>query len=154
MIHPTAVIDPTAEIGEDVEIGPYSIIEKGAFIDSGTRIRSHVFIGDGTRIGKRCHLFQFASIGEAPQALAYRGEKTSLLMGDQNIVRDFALPRHGETSTAVTKRPNPRTRTPRPRNGTFCREQTFSGISPALTKETARTDATADAEANSPTERR
>ncbi|HSB06990.1 MAG TPA: acyl-ACP--UDP-N-acetylglucosamine O-acyltransferase [Thermodesulfobacteriota bacterium] len=88
MIHPTAVVDPKAEIGEDVEIGPYSIVEKDALIGSGSRIRSHVFIGEGARIGKKCQIYQFASVGEAPQALAYKGEKTSLVMGDQNIVRE------------------------------------------------------------------
>jgi len=88
MIHPTAVVDPKAEIGEDVEIGPYSIVEKDAVIGSGSRIRSHVFIGERAEIGKKCQIYQFASVGEAPQALAYKGEKTSLVMGDQNIVRE------------------------------------------------------------------
>jgi UDP-N-acetylglucosamine acyltransferase len=88
MIHPTAVIDLKAEIGEEVEIGPYTVIEKGVFIDQGTRIGPHVVIREGTQIGKRCQVFQFASIGEAPQAVAYKGEKTTLLIGDQNIVRE------------------------------------------------------------------
>jgi len=88
MIHPTAVVDPKAGIGEDVEIGPYSIIEKDVVIGSGTRIRSHVFIGEGAEIGKKCQIYQFASVGEAPQALAYKGEKTALVMGEQNIVRE------------------------------------------------------------------
>jgi UDP-N-acetylglucosamine acyltransferase len=88
MIHPTAIIDLKAEIGEGVEIGPYTVIEKDVFIDQGTRIGPHVVIREGTRIGKRCQIFQFASIGEAPQAVAYKGEKTTLLMGDQNIVRE------------------------------------------------------------------
>ena len=95
MIHPTAVVDPKAEIVDDVEVGPYTIIEKGAIIGSGTRIRSHVFIGEGTQIGKKCQIFQFASVGEAPQALAYRGEKTCLFMGDQNIVREYVTLNRG-----------------------------------------------------------
>jgi UDP-N-acetylglucosamine acyltransferase len=95
MIHPTAVVDPKAEIDEDVEVGPYTIIEKGAIIGSGTRIRSHVFIGEGTQIGKKCQIFQFASVGEAPQALAYRGEKTYLILGDQNIVREYVTLNRG-----------------------------------------------------------
>ena len=89
MIHPSAIVDPKAEIGGDVEIGPYAVIEKGVFIDQGTRIGPHAVVREGTRIGKRCQIFQFASIGEAPQALAYKGEKTSLLVGDQNVVREF-----------------------------------------------------------------
>ncbi|RPJ11271.1 MAG: acyl-ACP--UDP-N-acetylglucosamine O-acyltransferase [Deltaproteobacteria bacterium] len=95
MIHPTAVIDPEAEIGQDVEIGPYSVIEKGAVIGPGTRIRSHVFIGEGTQIGKKCQVYQFASVGEAPQALAYKGEETHLIMGDQNIVREYVTLNRG-----------------------------------------------------------
>jgi len=97
MIHPTAVVDPKAEIGEDVEIGPYSIIEKDAVIGAGSRIRSHVFIGEGAEIGKKCQIYQFASVGEAPQALAYKGEKTFLVMGEQNIVRECVTLNRGTT---------------------------------------------------------
>jgi UDP-N-acetylglucosamine acyltransferase len=95
MIHPTAIIDPKAEIGEEVEIGPYSVIEKDVFIDEGTKIGPHVVIREGTHIGKRCQIFQFASIGEAPQAVAYRGERTSLSIGDQNIIREFVTLHRG-----------------------------------------------------------
>ena len=88
MIHPTAIVDPKAEIAEGVEIGPYSVIEKDVVIGERTRIGPHVVIREGTRIGKQCHIFQFSSIGEAPQAFAYKGEKTYLLIGDQNIIRE------------------------------------------------------------------
>ncbi len=89
MIHPTAVIDSKAEIEEGVDIGPYSVIERGVFIGRGTKIAPQVVIREGTHIGKRCQIFQFASIGEAPQAFAYKGEKTSLFIGDENIVREY-----------------------------------------------------------------
>jgi UDP-N-acetylglucosamine acyltransferase len=95
MIHPTVVIDPKAEIEEGVEIGPYSVIEKSVFIGQGTKIGPHVVIREGTQIGKRCQIFQFASIGEAPQAFAYKGERTSLLIGDENIVREFVTLHRG-----------------------------------------------------------
>jgi UDP-N-acetylglucosamine acyltransferase len=95
MIHPTVVIDSKAEIEEGVEIGPYSVIEKSVFIGQGTKIGPHVVIREGTQIGKRCQIFQFASIGEAPQAFAYKGEKTSLLIGDENIVREFVTLHRG-----------------------------------------------------------
>lgn len=95
MIHPTATIDPKAEIGGGVEIGPYTIIEKDVSIGEGTKIGPHVVIREGTHIGKRCQIFQFASIGEAPQATFYQGEKTSLLIGDQNIVREFVTLHRG-----------------------------------------------------------
>jgi UDP-N-acetylglucosamine acyltransferase len=95
MIHPSAIIDPKAEIGEGVDIGPYSVIEKNVFIGEGTKIGPHVVIREGTHIGKRCQIFQFASIGEAPQAVAYRGEKTSLFIGDQNMIREFVTLHRG-----------------------------------------------------------
>jgi UDP-N-acetylglucosamine acyltransferase len=95
MIHPTAIVDPTAEIGEGVEIGPYTIVQKGVIIGQGTRIGPHVVIGEGAQIGQRCQVYQFASVGEAPQALAYRGEKTFLILGDQNIVREFVTLNRG-----------------------------------------------------------
>ena len=89
MIHPTAIIDPKAEVGEGAEIGPYVVVEKGVSIGAGTRIRPHVFIGEGSQIGKNCQIFQFSSIGEAPQAFAYKGEKTLLIIGDNNIIREY-----------------------------------------------------------------
>ncbi len=95
MIHPTAIVDPTAEIGEGVDIGPYSIIRKEAHIGRGTRIGPHAVIGEWTRIGEQCQIFQFASVGEAPQALAYQGEKTLLEIGNQNIVREFVTLNRG-----------------------------------------------------------
>jgi UDP-N-acetylglucosamine acyltransferase len=89
MIHPAALVDPKAEISGGVEIGPFSVIERGVSLDEGTKIGPHVVIREGTHIGKQCQIFQFASIGEAPQAFFYRGEKTSLFIGDQNIIREF-----------------------------------------------------------------
>lgn len=95
MIHPTAIVDPKAEIAEGVQIGPYSVIEKDVVIGEGTKIGAHAVIGEGTRIGKQCQIYQFASVGEAPQALVYKGEKTSLILGDQNIVREFVTLNRG-----------------------------------------------------------
>ncbi len=95
MIHPTAIVHPKAEIAQDVEIGPYTIIEEDVFIGEGTKIGPHVVIREGTTIGKQCQIYQFASIGEAPQALAYRGEKTTLRVGDRNIIREFVTLHRG-----------------------------------------------------------
>jgi len=95
MIHPTAIVDPKAEIDEGVDIGPYSVIEKGVVIDQETKVGPHVVIREGTRIGKRCRIFQFASIGEAPQFLGYKGEKTFLQIGDENIIREFVTLHRG-----------------------------------------------------------
>ena len=95
MIHPTAIIDPKADISEGVEIGPFSIVEKGVFLGEGTKIGPHVIIREGTQIGKQCQIFQFASIGEAPQFSGYKGEKTLLLIGDRNIIREFVTLHRG-----------------------------------------------------------
>jgi UDP-N-acetylglucosamine acyltransferase len=95
MIHPTALVDPKAEIGENVDIGPYSVVEKGVSIDEGTKIGPHVVIREGTQIGKRCQIYQFSSIGEAPQATAYRGEPTLLQVGDHNVMREFVTLHRG-----------------------------------------------------------
>ena len=95
MIHPTAIIDPKAEIGEGVEIGPYSLIERDVSISEGTKVGPHVIIREGTKIGKGCQVFQFASIGEAPQFLGYKGEKTFLQIGDRNIIREFVTLHRG-----------------------------------------------------------
>lgn len=95
MIHPTVIIDSKAEIGGGVEIGPYCVIEKGVSIGEETKIGPHVVIREGTQIGKQCQISQFASIGEAPQSVAYKGEKTSLLIGDRNIIREFTTLHRG-----------------------------------------------------------
>jgi len=95
MIHPTALVDSKAEIDDGVEIGPYCVIERGVFVSEGSRIGPHVIIREGTEIGKGCQIFQFASIGEAPQFLGYKGEKTSLQIGHHNIIREFATLHRG-----------------------------------------------------------
>jgi UDP-N-acetylglucosamine acyltransferase len=95
MIHPTALVDSKAELDDGIEIGPYCVIEKGVSISEGSRIGPHVIIREGTEIGKGCQIFQFASIGEAPQFLGYKGEKTSLQIGHHNIIREFVTLHRG-----------------------------------------------------------
>ena len=94
-IHPTAIIDPTAELQETVSVGPYSIIAGNVTIDSGTQIGSHVFIDQYTRIGKDCQIFPFTSIGTAPQDKKFKGEKTELVIGDENVIREYATINRG-----------------------------------------------------------
>jgi UDP-N-acetylglucosamine acyltransferase len=94
-IHPTAIIDPTAELHETVSVGPYSIIAGSVTIDSGTQIGSHVFIDQYTRIGKDCQIFPFTSIGTAPQDKKFKGEKTELVIGDENVIREYATINRG-----------------------------------------------------------
>ncbi len=88
-IHPTAVIHPTAELDYNVEIGPYTVIGEEVNIGAGTKIGSHAVIDKWTTIGRDCHIFQFVSIGAPPQDLGYKGEKTEVILGDNNVIREF-----------------------------------------------------------------
>lgn len=95
MIHPTAIIDPSANIAEDVEIGPYSIVGKEVSIDSGTVVGPHVVIGSYTTIGKNNRFFQFSSIGEENQDKKYAGEPTRTIIGDGNVFRECCTVHRG-----------------------------------------------------------
>ena len=90
MVHPAAIIHSTAQIGKGVEVGADTIIEKNVSIGDGTKIGSRVVVREGTRIGKMCQIFEFAKVGEAPQGLGGKGKRTSLVMGDENIVQECA----------------------------------------------------------------
>lgn len=104
MIHPTAIIDPKAEIDENVKIGPFSIINANVSIASGTWIGSHVTIDPYVDIGPDCQIYQYASIGAVPQAIKFRGEVTYLKIGRNTIVREFAtLNRGTEFGGGVTR---------------------------------------------------
>ena len=89
MIHSTAIISDSAKIGDDVEIGPYSVVGDNVEIGRGTRIDSHVVVNGPTTIGPDNHIYQFASIGDDPQDKKYAGEPTRLLVGDRNTIREF-----------------------------------------------------------------
>jgi UDP-N-acetylglucosamine acyltransferase len=88
MIHPTAIVDSSARIAADVEVGPYTIIGPDVKIDEGCWIGPHVIIQRNTTIGKHNKIFQFASIGEDPQDKKFNGENTRLEIGDHNIIRE------------------------------------------------------------------
>lgn len=88
MIHPQAIIDPRARLGKDVEVGAFSIIGPDVEVGDGCWIGPHVVINGPTRIGIKNKIFQFSSIGEAPQDLKYAGEPTRLEIGDRNIIRE------------------------------------------------------------------
>ena len=87
-IHPQAIVDPSARIAEDVEIGPWSWIGPDVEIGAGTVILSHVVVKGPTRIGKNNKIFQFSSIGEECQDKKYRGEPTRLIIVDYNVIRE------------------------------------------------------------------
>lgn len=100
MIDPRAVVDPSAEIAEDVTIGPYSIIGPDVRIDSGTWVGPHVVINGPCCIGKDNKIFQFASIGEVPQDLKYNGEPTPAIIGDRNVIREYVTINRGTVQGA------------------------------------------------------
>ena len=95
MIHSTAIISPGAELAEDVKVGPYSIIGNDVKIGAGTEIGSHVIIKGATEIGDNNRILQFASIGEDPQDKKYAGEKTRLVIGDGNTIREYCTLNRG-----------------------------------------------------------
>ncbi|WP_313914290.1 acyl-ACP--UDP-N-acetylglucosamine O-acyltransferase [Tahibacter sp.] len=89
MIHPTAVIDPAARLGSNVSIGAYSVIGADVVIGDDTWIGPHVVIEGPTRIGRENKIWQFASIGAAPQDKKFHGERSLLEIGDRNVIREF-----------------------------------------------------------------
>jgi len=95
MIHPTAIIDSKAEIGSNVEVGPYSIIGANVHIGSGTVIGPHVVIQPHVEIGPDCQIFQYASIGAVPQALKFQGEETYVKIGRGTVIREFVTVNRG-----------------------------------------------------------
>jgi UDP-N-acetylglucosamine acyltransferase len=89
MIHVTAIVDERAKLGENVSIGPYSIVGPEVEVGAETEIGPHVVIHGPTRIGEQNKIFQFSSIGEAPQDKKYNGEPTRLIVGDRNVIREY-----------------------------------------------------------------
>jgi UDP-N-acetylglucosamine acyltransferase len=95
MIHETAIIHPTAEVADGVEIGPYSIIGEKVKIGKGTKVGPHCIIDKWTVIGQGCQIYQFASLGGPPQHLRYSGEETPVIVGNNNIIREFVTIHRG-----------------------------------------------------------
>ncbi len=95
MIHPTAIVDPGAELGERVSIGPYSVIGNHVRIGDGARIGPHVAIDPFVEIGSGCEIFQFAAIGAPPQAIKFGGEETWVRIGRNSVIREFVTIHRG-----------------------------------------------------------
>lgn len=94
-IDPRAVVSPAAQIAGDVEIGPYSVIGPGVTIGPRTWIGPHVVVNGPTTLGADNKVFQFASIGDAPQDKKYGGEQTRLVVGDRNVFREYVSVNRG-----------------------------------------------------------
>lgn len=104
MIHATALVDESAEVHDDVEIGAYAVVGPEVVIGRGSRLGPHVVIKGPTRIGEDNRIFQFASVGDDPQDLKYDGERTELHIGDRNTIREFATINRGtEGGGGVTR---------------------------------------------------
>ena len=95
MIHPTAIIDPKAEIDPDVNIGPYAVIAADVRIKKGTVVGSHATIEQYTTVGRDCRIFPHAAVGAIPQALRFKGEKSIVRIGQGTVVREFVTIHRG-----------------------------------------------------------
>lgn len=103
-VHPTAIVSKSAKLDEGVSIGPYSIIGDHVVIGEGSRVGPHAVIEGHTTLGKNNQIFQFSSIGSTPQDLKYRGEPSELVIGDNNIIREYVTLQPGtETGSMVSK---------------------------------------------------
>jgi UDP-N-acetylglucosamine acyltransferase len=101
-IHPSAIIDHSAEIGADVNIGPYTVIEGSVVIGDGTTVGPHAIIGEYTNIGRQCRVFHGAAVGLIPQDMKFKGEKTRLRIGDRTTIREFCTLNRGTSALGET----------------------------------------------------
>lgn len=101
LIHPTAIIDPKARLGEGARVGPYCVV--GAHVELGDRceLKSHVVVDGRTTIGADCVIYPFASIGHAPQDLKYHGEESELIIGHHNTIREHCTMNPGTETGAM-----------------------------------------------------
>ncbi len=101
-IHPTAIVDPKAELAEDIEVAPFAIVEADVEIGAGSSIGPHALIAAGTRMGREVRIFNGAVIGTVPQDLKFGGEKSLAVIGDRTMVREFATVNRGTEATGKT----------------------------------------------------
>jgi len=95
LIDPRTVIDPSAQLAEDVTVGAYSVIGPSVSVGRGTWIGPHVVINGPARIGENNRIFQFASLGEIPQDKKFRGEDSELIIGNRNTIREYVTINRG-----------------------------------------------------------
>ena len=94
-IHPSSIVEPGAELGENVNIGPFCIVGKNARLGDGTVLKSHVSIEGRTEMGANCIVFPFTTIGHEPQDTRYKGEDTGVKIGDNNTFRESVTVHRG-----------------------------------------------------------
>jgi len=103
-IHPSAIVDPGAELADDVEVGPYAIVGPGVVVGAGTTIGAHAILEGPTSIGRGNRIHPHAVLGGAPQDKKYRGEPTRLEIGDGNTFREFTTVNRGTVQDAGVTR--------------------------------------------------
>ena len=101
-IHPTAIIDPKAELGQKVTIGPHAIIEADTIIGDNTKIGSNCLVAQYTELKSGVTLFHGAVVGTIPQDLKYAGEKTTLIIGENTTIREYAMLNRGTAESGTT----------------------------------------------------
>lgn len=104
MIHPTAIVDPKAELGGDVTIGPYCVIGPHVVLRDRVELKSHVVVEGRTTIGEDTIVFPFASLGQPPQDLKYRGEPSTLEIGARNRIREYVTMNPGTEGGGMVTR--------------------------------------------------
>lgn len=102
MINATAIIDPSAELGHGISVGPFTVIEKNTKIGNNVEIASHVVIKEGTTLGDNCRVFQGAILGEIPQDLKFGGEMTTLEIGSNTTLREYCTLNRGTNARGKT----------------------------------------------------
>ena len=99
-VHPTAVVDPAAELDHGVVVGPYCVVGPRVRLGAGTRLDSHVVVAGATTLGRGCRLHPFSVVGGSPQDRKYRNEPTELAVGDEVVIREHATVHRGTEAGA------------------------------------------------------
>ncbi len=103
-VHPSAIIGAEVDLSDDVEVGPYCVLDGPVSIGRGTRLSSHVVVTGRTTIGAECRIYPFASIGHPPQDLKYAGEPSRLEIGDRNVIREHVTMNPGTEGGGMVTR--------------------------------------------------
>ena len=101
-VHPTAIVDPKAQLGNNISIGPFTILEGNCTVGDDCQIGANVFVGENTRIGRGCRIFHGAVVGSIAQDLKFKGEEAWLEIGDNNIFREYCTINRGTAANDKT----------------------------------------------------
>ena len=104
-IHPSAVVDPRAELGVDVVVGPGAVVGPGVRVDTATEIQAHAVLERDTDVGRRCLIGYGAVLGGTPQDIHYRDEPTRVTIGDDTRIGEYATVHRGTAASGLTRRP-------------------------------------------------